>query len=563
MRLAMSETSRVLALAVGCRYFAIQVPRTFFEHMALGAERNETQTAYSLSRLGGEIDRLDMDLFPLSPEQNTWVRKYAKQCIFQLLRSYRGECYGERSREIATRIQAFYTTPSEYPAATSYRGRRYYDKRDLQTWMERNAALGLLVKQAIRDDDALDLEDFIIDLHDTDTLPAFEKIKNALDGNYINFCVVSCDCGHFERDDETTEVHTGNGRYSTSVWCTSCRDNDAHWCVDTEDYRDDDHSYYHEGPAEYCSYPEEPDEDDDESEEEADSRGIMSYSTNVLNHAPADHSIKSNSYGEFTLGIELEMTSGDSYSGAAAEQVRSRLGETYCIMKSDGSLPENGFEIVTAPRGLAEHTKRFREWQVDPSHRAWDVKKCGMHVHIDSHAFTSLTLGKFIMLINSPDNVDFIRKIAGRHPAKDEQARSYCDVEGSVCTTPMTAIKGKSSNRYYMVNMQNLRESESRRLGFGDRFTEGSYNTVELRIFRASLKKERLLAQIEFTHACVCFCRAASYRDLNGGHFIKWLKTQEGLYPHLSDWYGVRRVRQVPAEQTCVDKTPVAETQDD
>ena len=289
----------------------------------------------------------------------------------------------------------------------------------------------------------------------------------------------------------------------------------------------------------------------------------MSYSTNVLNHAPADVNIKSNSYGEFTLGIELEMTSGDRYSGAAAEQVRSRLGETYCIVKSDGSLPENGFEVVTAPRGLAEHIKRFKEWQVDPSHRAWDVKKCGMHVHIDSHAFTSLTLGKFIMLINSPDNVDFIRKIAGRHPAKDEQARSYCDVEGSVCTTPMTAIKGKSSQRYYMVNMQNLRESESRRLGFEDRFTGGRYNTVELRIFRASLKKERLLAQIEFTHACVCFCRAASYRDLNGGHFIKWLKTQEGLYPHLSDWYGVRRARQVPAEQTCVDKTPVAETQDD
>ena len=101
MRLAMNETSRVLALAVGCRYFAIQVSRTFFDHMALGAERNETQITYSLGRQG-EIDGLGMDLFPLSPEQNTWVRKYAKQCVYQLLRSYRGGSVPAQQQRLST-----------------------------------------------------------------------------------------------------------------------------------------------------------------------------------------------------------------------------------------------------------------------------------------------------------------------------------------------------------------------------------------------------------------------------------------------------------------------------
>ena len=86
----------------------------------------------------------------------------------------------------------------------------------------------------------------------------------------------------------------------------------------------------------------------------------------------------------------------------------------------------------------------------------------------------------------------------------------------------------------------------------------------ELRIFRASLKKERLLAQIEFTHASVMFCRVASWRDLNGTSFVKWLKTVAGQYPALVKWYGVRAVHTsqatviAPAEATCSDAVPPA-----
>jgi hypothetical protein len=76
---------------------------------------------------------------------------------------------------------------------------------------------------------------------------------------------------------------------------------------------------------------------------------------------------------------------------------------------------------------------------------------------------------------------------------------------------------------------------------------------VELRIFRASLKKERLLAQIEFAHAVVFFCRASSYRELNGTSFLKWLKTTDNRYPHLSDWFGIRRPKQEAKEIACTD----------
>ena len=83
------------------------------------------------------------------------------------------------------------------------------------------------------------------------------------------------------------------------------------------------------------------------------------------------------------MGIELEMTSGDNGYIESAEDVRSRLGSDYCIIKHDGSLPHNGFEVVTVPHDLPTHIGKFKAWDIDPAYRAWNTGKCGMHVHIE------------------------------------------------------------------------------------------------------------------------------------------------------------------------------------
>jgi len=371
--------------------------------------------------------------------------------------------------------------------------------------------------------------------------------------------IVHCDCGHYESDDNTHSVRN-------DTWCDSCFSDDAVFVEDENEYWPRDDAYYSESRDAYYSYDRDGDDDSDDDDEDDSDQPIMSYSTNVLRVLDYPSGITSSHFGEFTLGIELEMTSGDNDCNEAAESVRSRLGTSYCIIKHDGSLPHNGFEVVTSPQGMARHIEKFKAWEIDPAYRAWNTGKCGMHVHIDSRAFTQLTLGKFLMFINSQGNVDFIRKIAGRHPSVDDQARSYCAAEHqSILTNPKQAVKGKSGERYRMVNMCNLGGREAHRLGLSmDNSYNGKYNTVELRIFRASLKKERLLAQIEFTHASVMFCRVASWRDLNGASFVKWLKTVAGQYPALTKWYGVRNVHTstptviAPAMDTCTDAVPPA-----
>ena len=420
--------------------------------------------------------------------------------------------------------------------------------------------LGELVCHAIHSQDVSDLQDFLMesasDGVDIERI-IFNRIKEGLAKHDVDLDMSMAGCGHYERDDDIVTI----GRRGNDSVCTACYENDVSYCEDG-DYYDLRENLWEHSNGSYYSYEEEDEDDDTYSDDDSSGNPdqLMGYSVDVTRILEPDHSILSSIHGEFRMGVELEMVgSGDSYSeiNASVADVRKQLGEDYCICKSDGSLPQGGIEIVTAPRGLAEHIKNFKAWNINPSYRAWDTGRCGMHIHIHSKAFTPLTLGKFIMLVNSDSNADFIRKIAGRHPLRDSQARDYCASESQdVLDNPNHALKGKASSRYRMVNCENMTRSERSRLAISCDINK-PYDTVELRIFKASLKKERLLAQIEFTHALVMFCRVASWSDLTGESFKKWLKATRNAYPHLADWYGIRRrsgaKNSAPTEGTCVD----------
>jgi hypothetical protein len=450
-------------------------------------------------------------------------------------------------------------TPAEAPTEQG-------TEQDAEQDADRDAELGRKVREAIKDQDADEFDSWFAD-HSNGHLmermiEAFPAIETALSNANVSTNLEMTYCNHVVHVHDTHEVRE-NGRVRT--WCESCRDDRAVWIEDQEEYWLQDDAHWSEREQAYYSYDRdeelaESDDDDDDYHAEEEPNRLMSYMTVVTDFVARDTSFTPSPFGDFLMGVELEMATIGSV-GSAVELVRGALSEDYCVCKSDGSLPAGGFEVVTAPRKLDEHIKRFGKWfgeGIPASFSAWDKESCGMHVHIDSRAFTAMTLGKFLMLINSSTNVDFIRRIAGRHPSVDRQAREYCAAEEqSILDNPKHAIKGKSTRRYRMVNTTCLKRAEAERLGV-QYVGERNFNTIELRIFRSSLKRERLLAQIEFTHAAVMFCRVASYRDLDYSSFIKWLRTTNNTYPNLADWYGVRRrataKNAAPTELACVDR---------
>ena len=444
-----------------------------------------------------------------------------------------------------------------------YKHARYRSEYGFKSAKNFCTEMGRLIAESLKEGEDLFSEPFMEDYDVSSGLHnRIAQYAHAALADKIDFSLTEFYCDHWGERDTGGEVNIGNGRYRT--YCECCV-GDSDVVVETYDtgiLMLREAAYWHDSSEEYYEheqYDDDSDSDSDDDDSERNPNRLMSYSTNVLSLLDKDESFKTTAFGEFHMGVELELaTSGYTYD--AVSDLRQQLGSEYMICKQDGSLPDGGVEIVTAPRGLAEHISKFKAWTVDSKYRAWNTGKCGMHVHIDSRAFTRLTLGKFLMFINTEKNAEFIRKIAGRHPHVDVQAQSYCAAEGQdVLENPSKALKGKSSNRYYMVNTTCLRPSEAARLGV-PYVGERNFNTIELRIFRASLKKERLLAQIEFTHAVIMFCRIASMRDLDGVSFLKWLKATDNRYPHLSDWYGIRRrvgaKNSAPAEITCSDVTP-------
>ena len=509
---------------------------------------------------------------PLTATERAWFdfEGYAiQQRLLSLLDS---PFYGRKSTLISARVDRIRRNAriklgleQAREGRADYKGIRI-DQSQFMRMRNHYTELGRLVREAINTEDAGDFDDWFADHSDGHLLgrmaTAFPAIETALSNAGVSTNLEMTYCEHVVHTHDTCEVRE-NGRMRT--WCESCRDDRAVWIEDQEEYWRQDDAQWSNREDVWYSYDRdselaESDYDDDDSDSREEPNHLMSYMTVVTDFVAKDTSFVSSPFGDFLMGVELEMATDGSIS-SAVESVRDALGEDYCVCKSDGSLPHGGFEVVTAPRKLGEHIKRFGEWfgkGIPSNFSAWDKEACGMHVHIDSRAFTAMTLGKFLMLINSSTNVDFIRRIAGRHPTVDRQAREYCAAEEqSILDNPKHALNGKSTRRYRMVNTTCLKRSEADRLGV-HYVGERSFNTIELRIFRSSLKRERLLAQIEFTHAAVMFCRVASYRDLDYSSFIKWLRTTNNTYPNLADWYGVRRrataKNSAPAELACVDR---------
>ena len=188
----------------------------------------------------------------------------------------------------------------------------------------------------------------------------------------------------------------------------------------------------------------------------------------------------------YYFGFELEVEDANEHGvDDGAQTVIDHLGErVYC--KHDGSL-NDGFEIVSHPHSFDELENLNWDWLTSLRRlgfRSWDTTTCGLHVHISRTAFWKdgkrnegheLRFQKLIY-----DNARMVEAIAGR-------SSSYARFKDKGYLVPK--IKhGHQADRYEAVN---------------------SYNdaTLEVRVFRGSLKKQRILSAIEFLHAATEYTR--------------------------------------------------------
>lgn len=235
-------------------------------------------------------------------------------------------------------------------------------------------------------------------------------------------------------------------------------------------------------------------------------RIIMDY-----NYKPIPNFFGSNSDGKSPIfyGCELEIYIADQYRiQDKAKEIIEKLNqgnEKRVYLKNDGSIGR-GFEIVTHPHTWNEIKKLWTErWDERirgiSSHTAGT---CGFHVHVSRKPLTAMHIQRMIVFVNAAENAYLIKTIAQRD----------CSEWGKLKSGKKIGHCMYGEERYEAVNVMNS-------------------NTIEFRIFRGNIRKDRILKNLEFVKATIDFTRDRSYRDLTASSFMKFIQSNRKEFIHL------------------------------
>jgi hypothetical protein len=371
------------------------------------------------------------------------------------------------------------------------------------------------VHRLVGDDDCQWCNNAVIFDHETRRAYDFRRRHDATLCNGCAEDATPCDRCNYPMA-EGNEFEVGD-----SYWCESCYDHHTYRCEYCDDVLEE---------GEEC-----------ECDDSACADLIQSYSTKfypLVLHTTSDNGLllvrnftssDSPHAGVRALGLEFEMENmlGHYRTSEIAGLFMDAYNRRSLMLKHDGSISD-GFELVTQPHTLEAFMEHFdwdliREAQAKGM-RGWDVgsREIGIHIHINRKAFHSKAahgrynasphLMAFMFFIYS--NVRSITRIAGRNVHYGHMSSRYLS-QAFGC-----AKYGHSQpSRTQAVNLLNDA-------------------TVELRMFRSTMRVERVQAYLQFADAAVRWTqtdRVGKMRQrFNFADFADWV-TRFPEYAQLSN----------------------------
>lgn len=304
------------------------------------------------------------------------------------------------------------------------------------------------------------------------------------------------------------------------------------------------------------NYYEPDDDNDNDDDDDNGSRTIHSYSYKPrpsFMKSDGTHSayvtyldpniprnVQSNKRTTLTMGFELETQCiGDSSFASHIPQALlndvNSFDESDIYLKEDGSV-YNGFEIVSHPGELDYFMNHFKWKGIENLARkgfqAWKRPCCGLHIHVAKSAFADTSHKfKFIAFVykNRPEMVQLAGRESHDYASYDlkrflNSHRDWVDENGKLVrhTNLIKMAKGEDANnsRSVAVNIQNEK-------------------TIELRLFRPSLKTETVRVALQFCDALFNYTESISTQDilqkdaLKFSEFRKWVTANNQKYSIL------------------------------
>jgi hypothetical protein len=225
------------------------------------------------------------------------------------------------------------------------------------------------------------------------------------------------------------------------------------------------------------------------------------------------------------IGVELEVEF-KTRDGKSRWNDKAKSNWFYC--ERDGSLNENGVEIITVPMNPKDIKARATwgkliEYLSDKA-KSWDSPRCGLHVHIGREILgsnpeqQSETIGKLLYLYHHCVNgTPMNTRIFGRDRAYNEKDGKTREVT-AVATLGIGVLKLKeikdtlkkgmidksSSDRYFDINLLNS-------------------HTIEFRKGRGSINASRIITVIEYCEMMCKYAKSAKWEEISKDAFVSYV----------------------------------------
>lgn len=329
---------------------------------------------------------------------------------------------------------------------------------------------------------------------------------DSVDGYVCESCLddySSCECceGLFRTDDMRRTYRDGRV-------CDSCYENNYTSCEECGIAVNYDDEVYRGGRY-YCP-------DCDPGEDAAE--GVMGYhgfgrSRYVPRRCDGDDCDR------LHFGVELECERGRFDISDFGRWTEDDSDSPLVHFEEDGSLDCGGVEAITQPCTLRYHQEEM-DWRSlcatleEQGFRSHNTSNCGLHVHISRDALKPTTIVKMDVFVNRAK--DFFSVIARRESFYGCGGKYD---RGKMADKRKALRDGDHSERYTAVNTTNR-------------------DTVEVRIFRGTLRHETILGTIEMLHGLVNFLDNMPVvriyeTERNVAKFIDYLAENHGKYPHV------------------------------
>lgn len=229
---------------------------------------------------------------------------------------------------------------------------------------------------------------------------------------------------------------------------------------------------------------------------------------------------------ELYMGVELEVDCGGEDSNIAKQSidiVNQKSEIIYC--KHDGSL-RNGFEIVSHPCTYEYYKtigyEKLFKFLVGKGYKSHDVSTCGLHVHINRKYFgdnkltQDLCISKLLYIFEKFwDKVEVVARRKSNGYAK----RFYLNDDES----PIDLyVKSKDATKYGAINLQHK-------------------NTIEIRIFKGTLKYETFIYTLEFVKK---IAKLVKDTDIYEIQYVTWDKVTDLFSDELNQYIVEREEQQ-------------------